>query len=563
MRNFIGAERLAFGPWQAFERALHRFFVHSGFTNCRLVGGPGDKGADVLATKNNRLWVIQAKFRRDSVTLDESAVREVMTAINTYSADEAVVAANQSFRPCAYELAKKLSDSTGVPIHLWPADILLKWSKKLPEYPALRTDLRPYQEEALDRIDLARSQGRRKGLVIMATGLGKTRVAGEVILREILNERGTNVLVLAHTIPLVHQLEATVWEVLNKDTSTHIWAGGEYPTYAGGVTFATMQSMIEAAKREDLNRRFSLVVVDEAHHAPADGYRQLLELLQPNFLLGLTATPWRLDERLLSDMFGPPVFTMSIVDGMQQGYLVDVDYRMLVDNVDWDEVRRLSQQRLTVSELNRKLFIPERDESIVAKLVEHIDSIRHPRCLIFCRTIEHATTIYHLLRAAGKPCRLIHSDLDAMEGTKILREFRAGQNPTLISVDMLNEGIDVPDVNLVAFLRVTHSRRIFIQQLGRGLRISEGKSTVKVLDFVADIRRIAAGLRLNHEAVEFTCRAENKEIIRFPDGRIVQFSNDKALSFFQEYLQDVAQVEDLDKDARLKFPPPLVSIDEA
>lgn len=562
MANFLGVERLHFGPWQALERTLQRFLIHAGFSDCRLVGGPGDKGADVLGTRDNRLWVVQAKFRRDSIAIDESSVEDAIRAINSYSADEAVVAANQPFHPSAYALAKKFSDNTGVRIWLWPYQILLKWGEKLAEYPMSRIPLRSYQEEALDLIDLARSQGRRKGLVIMATGLGKTRVAGEVILRELLNLRGPEVLVLAHTVPLVHQLEAAMWEVLPKDVSTHIWAGGEYPAYAGGVTFATMQSMIEAAKRENLKERFSLVVVDEAHHAPADGYRQLLELLQPNFLLGLTATPWRLDERLLSDMFGPAVFTMSIVEGMQQGYLAGVDYRMLVDNVDWDEIPRFSQQRLTISELNRKLFLPERDESIVAKLVEHIDSIKGPRCLIFCRTIEHATAIYHLLRAAGKPCRVIHSDLDEMERTKILREFRAGQNPTLISVDMLNEGIDVPDVNLVAFLRVTHSRRIFVQQLGRGLRISEGKSTVRVLDFVADIRRIAAGLRLNKEALEFTCRAEKKEFIRFHDGRIVHFSNDKALSFFQEYLQDVAKVEDLHDDARLRFPPPLTSIDE-
>ena len=561
MGSFLGAERLAFGPWQAFERTLHRFFVHSGFTDCRLVGGPGDKGADVLATKDNRLWVAQAKFRRSSANLDESAVHEVMSAVSCYSADEAVVATNQSFGPRAYDVAKKLSDNTNVPIRLWPGHVLLEWGKKLPEYSVMRTELRPYQEEALDDVDLARSQGRTRGLVIMATGLGKTRVAGEVILREILNERGTNVLVLAHTVPLVHQLEAALWEVLHKDTSTHIWAGGEYPAYAGGVTIATMQSMIEAAKREDLKRRFSLVVVDEAHHAPADGYRQLLEFLQPNFLLGLTATPWRLDDRLLADMFGPPLFSMSIVEGMQQGYLADVDYRMLVDNIDWREVSKLSHQRLTVSELNSKLFLPERDESIVNKLVEHMDSTPRLRCLIFCRTIEHATTIYHLLRATGVPCRLIHSQLEGAEAAQVLREFRAGQNPTLISVDMLNEGIDVPDVNLVVFLRVTHSRRIFIQQLGRGLRVSAGKSAVKVLDFVADIRRIAAGLRLNHEAAEFANRDRPREFIRFPDGRVVRFSNDKALSFFEEYLQDVAEVEDLDKDARLRFPPPLACTD--
>ncbi len=101
---------------------------------------------------------------------------------------------------------------------------------------------------------------------------------------------------------------------------------------------------------------------------------------------------------------------------------------------------------------------------------------------------------------------------------------------------MLNEGIDVPDVNLVVFLRVTHSRRIFIQQLGRGLRIREGKFTVRILDFVADVRRIAAGMSFNLEAENVAQKVKGKESIRFPDGKIVQFSNDRALEYFREYL---------------------------
>jgi superfamily II DNA or RNA helicase len=562
MSNFIGVERLTLGPWQALERATQRFFIHSGFNDCRLVGGPGDQGADILANKNGRLWVTQVKFRRASVAVNQSAVKEVVEAINSYSADEAVVVTNQHFSPDAYEAAERFSRDTGIPIRLWPSYKILEWARKLPEYPSTRRELRPYQEQAIDAVDTARSQGRRLGLLTMATGLGKTRIAGEIILREILNRPDMEVLVLTHRIELAHQFEAALWEVLPKNTSTHIWAGGEYPAFSGGVTCATEQTVIEAIKTENLEGRYSLIVVDEAHHAPAEGYQRLLELLKPNFLLGLTATPWRSDERLLSDMFGPPIFSMSIVEGMQQGYLAGVDYRMLVDDVDWEEVPRLSKQRLRVSELNRKLFLPQRDEAIIAKLVDHLDAMENARCIVFCRTIDHANTVYRFLRAAGKPCRVIHSDLGRIEAANTLREFRAGKNPTLISVDMLNEGIDVPDVNVVVFLRVTHSRRIFVQQLGRGLRIREGKSTVKVLDFVADIRRVAAGLGLNKEAAEFARSAVDKEWIRFPDGKIVAFSNDSALSFFQEYLEDVAAVEDLDEDARLKFPPPVTKFEE-
>ncbi len=562
MSNFTGIERLTLGPWQAFERAIHRLFVHSGFKNCRLVGGPGDLGADVLGVKDNKLWVAQAKYRKDAVSIDGLAVKEVVQAINNYSAEEAVVVTNQLFSSAAYDIARRFSNDTGVRIRLWPGHILLDWAQKLPDYPASMTGLRPYQEQAVEAIDTTRSRGSTRGLLVMATGLGKTRVAGEIILREISFERGAEVLVLAHTVPLVHQLEAELWNMLPKNISTHIWAGGEYPTYSGGVTCATMQTMIEAARKENLAGRFSLIVVDEAHHAPADGYRKLLELLKPYYLLGLTATPWRSDERLLSDIFGDPTFSMSIVEGMQQGYLAHVDYRMLVDDINWDEIPKLSRQHLTVAQLNRRLFVIDRDEAIVDKLREHLDSIDRPRCIIFCRTKYHAETIYRLLRAEGIRCRVIHSGLDRVEATNTLREFRAGLTPILISVDMLNEGIDVPDVNLVIFLRVTHSRRIFVQQLGRGLRLHEGKQSVRVLDFVADIRRMAAGLRLNTEAAEFARGTTDKEAIRFPDGKVVKFYNDKALNFFEEYLQDVAEVEDLNDNAKLKFPPPISEFEE-
>ena len=114
---------------------------------------------------------------------------------------------------------------------------------------------------------------------------------------------------------------------------------------------------------------------------------------------------------------------------------------------------------------------------------------------------------------------------------------------------MLNEGIDVPEVNLVVFARVTHSRRIFLQQLGRGLRLSENKKSVQVLDFVADVRRVAAGVELNAEAI----RIGETETVNYPDGEIVRFSN-HSQSFFREYLQDMASIDDLDEDAHLDFP---------
>ena len=140
------------------------------------------------------------------------------------------------------------------------------------------------------------------------------------------------------------------------------------------------------------------------------------------------------------------------------------------------------------------------------------------------------------------------------ETTKILRDFRAGDVPIIVTVDMLNEGIDIPDVNLIAFLRVTHSRRIFVQQLGRGLRLSQGKAEVRVLDFVSDVRRIAAARGLNQEGESLAANPPEEQILRYPDGQIVKFEGDEALSFFDEYLGDIAELEEGSDDSQLKFP---------
>ena len=123
---------------------------------------------------------------------------------------------------------------------------------------------------------------------------------------------------------------------------------------------------------------------------------------------------------------------------------------------------------------------------------------------------------------------------------------------------MLNEGIDVPEVNMVCFARVTHSRRIFLQQLGRGLRLSDNKKIVKVLDFVADIRRVAEGFEMNREASKFG----GQEIVNYPEGDIVKFSGDTS-NFFNQYLKDMANISDLNENAQLlEYPPESKSFDD-
>jgi superfamily II DNA or RNA helicase len=551
MAGFVCEERLTYGSWQAFERTIARLVQHSGFAGVSLVGGAGDHGADVVGSVGQDRWVLQAKYRFNG-GVDASGAKEAVVALGKYEAKTAVLIANSQILSDAYDYQKKQAEN-GIDLRLWTGAYILGAFDKLPVASRARRELRDYQSDAVDAVEARRGAGARSALVVMATGLGKSIVANQLIANELGRNPYQEVLVLAHMNDLVRQLEVSSWPQLDKGHSTHLWTDGERPAYRGGVVFATWQSLFAAmrAGQEGLTERFGLIVVDEAHHAPSESFSELLAFLAPNFLVGLTATPWRGDDRTLSDLFGDPAYTMDIVAGMQRGFLATVDYRMLTDGIDWEEVARASQDGRTVSDLNTLLLVPERDIGMVENICAKMQELEKPRALAFCRSIEHAERLQPHFSSRGVRAALMHSKLPREVRFKNLSMFRNGEIDLLISIEMLNEGIDVPEVNLVAFMRVTHSRRIFLQQLGRGLRVSKTKDKVLVLDFVADIRRIAAGVKLNKAAAE---RSGLPEVVRYRDGQIVKFDNDAPAAFFDAYLADVADVEDADEGARLRFP---------
>jgi superfamily II DNA or RNA helicase len=160
-----------------------------------------------------------------------------------------------------------------------------------------------------------------------------------------------------------------------------------------------------------------------------------------------------------------------------------------------------SKKKYTIKDLNKKLFLPERDDKILDITDNDKTWNEHSikRAIIYCASINHAQGMEDLLRERGYLARCLHSTLDSRESEDRLRKFRQGKIQILTAMNMLNEGVDVPEVDLIVFLRVTHSRIIFLQQLGRGLRLSEGKEKVIVLDFVADLKRIAATIDINYE----------------------------------------------------------------
>ncbi len=545
-------ERLqSLGP-RTLLRAVERLLWHLGFDDVRNIDGKGDEGGDLLAHRHGLRWVFQCKWTVGE-TIDDTAVKQVDAAKAYYGADRAVVVTNARPGRAAIARAQQL-ETVGVRIDFWDKDALSKFGEQVaPEFVPGRYKLRTYQAEAIEAAQAALDTN-GIALVIMATGLGKTVVAGEVIARDFGRSEGRRVLVVAHTTDLIGQLERAMWRHLPKSIPTCRLSGADKPPALDGLICATVQGaegLVAGGWRPDL------VVVDEAHHVSEDGrFQRLLDDLQGVPRLGLTATPWRGDGYDIARRFGSSVYSIGIVEGMAQDYLAQVDYRLFIDDIDWSVVTETSEQGMTVRDLNARLFLPQRDESVIDELRDAWSSIAEPRAIVFCRTIDHAEEMAERLRGAGwRRAASFHDRLGRRERDLLMSEFRDGRVPIVTAVDIFNEGVDVPDVNILCFLRVTHSRRIFVQQLGRGLRLRPGKEEVRVLDFVSDVRRVAATLDLQRSLD----RALDGEIERLtiPHARFT-FSRPEIGTLLQEWIKDAAALEDADEEVRLQFPEGLV-----
>ncbi len=411
-----------------------------------------------------------------------------------------------------------------------------------------KKELRPYQQVALDACerDIA---DRSKTLLYLATGLGKTVVAGRVLDNYLRRNPGAKVLILAHTTDLIEQLQRAMWTEVPKSIPTQLIDSNNKPNDLSGITISTNKSIVPYLENGYLP---DFVFVDECHHVGGDNtYTTILDMLESSALIGVTATPWRSDKFSIEAVFGSVSYKCGIEEGMKEGYLSPVRYKLFCDNIDWGIVPSISDNSYSIKQLNKKLFLPVRDESIVDELLDSWHSISDPKCILFCQSIQHAKCIHKLVvkHDIWRKSKLLHSDMNLQERRMSLIEFRDQDCPMLIAVDILNEGIDVPDVNLVCFARVTHSRKIFVQQLGRGLRVAENKSEVVVLDFAADTRRVAAISNLSG-AVSAGSPVESVDY----QHNMISFSDQRAKELIDEWINDAADLETMSDEHRLQFP---------
>lgn len=552
MSSFLSHQALLDGGPRGLLLATERALWHLGFSDVRIIDGAGDEGGDILAVRNREQWVLQCKFSSRGA-IDRTGVDDAERARSRYGADHAVIVTNTHLNATA-ETRRNTLRSIGVKIDSWSGVTLQALFEKMPATVPSPHRLRDYQIEAADKIEADLDEANR-ALLVLATGLGKTVVGGEVIRRHLATNPDARVLVVAHMKELVQQLEKALWHHLDKSVPTQLLTGDTKPTSFEGVTIATVDSVIGLIRT---GWRPSLIMVDETHHVGETGmFAHLLDECHQAAQFGVTATPWRGDKFDITARFGDPSYSLGIAEGMAGGYLAKVDYRMFVDNLDWDVVRDASEHGYSIKELNKALFLPQRDDEIIDQFRDAWRSIADPRAIVFCQTIEHAERIANQLAGSDQSWRraaYLHSGLSRQKRQVLLNAFRLGRVPIITCVDVFNEGVDVPDVNLIAFLRVTHSRRIFVQQLGRGLRLREGKTSLKVLDFVTDVRRVAAGLDLRRNLAAMRGGDIEELDLALPGGSEVTFSDQTAGNLLDYWIQDAADLETAADEVRLQFP---------
>ncbi|MFT7168579.1 MAG: superfamily II DNA or RNA helicase/HKD family nuclease [Paracoccaceae bacterium] len=356
--------------------------------------------------------------------------------------------------------------------------------------PATELRLEPFQERLLEQIAIARAAGRTANLLVSATGTGKTVMAAVDYARSCRGAYRPRLLFVAHRKELLQQSRNTFRHALRDSSFGELWVDGDRPLRWEHV-FASIQSL-RANGQADLDRdHFEIVIVDEFHHASADSYTTLLDHVQPAQLLGLTATPERADGLSVLDRFGGVITAeLRLWDAIEQQSLVPFLYYGIHDGTDLTQVGWTRGRGYDVEGLTNIYTADDRVAGLVLDQVcDRVEDVGTMRALGFCVSVDHARFMSRVFNERGVPSLAVWGNTPSAERHEALRQLHAGEIRVLFSVDLFNEGVDIPTVDTLLMLRPTMSGTLFLQQLGRGLRKAHGKSSCLVLDFVGQHRR--------------------------------------------------------------------------
>jgi len=382
---------------------------------------------------------------------------------------------------------------------------------------------RPAQEEALYELDRTLEEGYDKAMVVMATGLGKTWLAG------FFARKFRSVLFVAHREEILLQARQTFQRIM-PERSTGLYYGQEKESDAE-LLFASIYTLGMRKHRESFAPdQFDLIIVDEFHHAAAASYQSLISYFTPRFLLGITATPDRMDGKdvyALCD--GNIAYQIHFIEAIRRGWLSPFRYFGVYDETDYTKIRwlgtRYDEEQLAAVQLR---------EQYAAKIYEAWTRHRQTRTIGFCSSIRQADFLTEHFRRQGATAVSLHSGTVGITRQEAIRKLSAGELDVIFTVDLFNEGVDIPAVDTLLFVRPTESLTVFTQQVGRGLRVADGKTHCTIIDLIGNYRNADVKLRL------FTDRKEEKRftktenlIAAIPDNCSIQLET-KVINLLDE-----------------------------
>ena len=381
----------------------------------------------------------------------------------------------------------------GWAVYRWPVRVLQEQKERvkdelrifLGDHPLFRTiadylptqrghsfELKEHQQEALDSLAAMRAKNETIALLYHATGTGKTVTAVTDAKRV-----GGRVLFIAHTKDLITQAA---------ETFGRVWPEASVGLYVEDHKERDTQIICGSVQSIALNlesffpESFDYLIVDEAHHASAETYQKVLAYFNPRFTLGLTATPERSDGTDILEIFKNTAHRLDIQTAVEIGELVPVRCIRIHTNIDLTKVRFNSIQ-YNIRDLESKIFVPERNKLIVDTWMDYV---RDKRTVIFCASRKHAELIAGDLQQRGVDAMAVDGSMKLAERNEATARFAAGKLKVLCACDLLNEGWDCPETEVLFMARPTMSKVLYTQQLGRGMRLCEGKASLMVFDFV-------------------------------------------------------------------------------
>lgn len=370
---------------------------------------------------------------------------------------------------------------------------------------------RQAQIEALKALQETAAEDYSKAMVVMATGLGKTYLAA------FFAKQYKRVLFIAHREEILKQARDSFQNVLN--VTGGLYYGMEKDmnqqlVFASIYTLSVRDHLMKFGKDE-----FDLIVIDEFHHAAAKSYTKILDYFKPKFLLGLTATPERTDGR---DVFalcdGNVAYEITFIEAIQRGWLTPFTYYGVKDDIDYNNIRwlgqRYDQQELLVQQLQEKRAI---------NIYEKWDEYRQTRTLGFCSSIEQATYLADFFVKKGVQAISLTSETIDVSRSEAIQKLESLEVDIIFTVDLFNEGVDIPSVDTLLFVRPTESLVVFTQQIGRGLRKLSGKNKCVIIDLIGNYRHADTKLQVLGEGI---VQPAMEIIPRVPDTCKIELETD-------------------------------------